>query len=104
MILSVCHKHGLHPQGKCPSCTKADNRRRNTKPKRRQWKTKDYQAARALTLARTGHCELQLPGCTGKATSVDHQDYGLNDAQKWKAACAHCHGSIDRRRYLARAS
>lgn len=101
-ILSVCHKHGLHPQGPCPTCTTQDNRRRNSKPKRRQWKTLAYQTARRHVLVRSqGLCELGYHGCTKQATSVDHADHDVEQSYLWRAACAHCHGVLDRQRQLA---
>jgi len=55
-----------------------------------EWKRK-----RRLVLARDeGRCQLQLPGCTGLATCVDHvlpRKYGGTEAlANLRAACRRC--------------
>ncbi|WP_066904585.1 HNH endonuclease [Mycolicibacterium houstonense] len=43
-------------------------------------------------LRAAGHrCQIQLPGCTGVATEVDHVRF-RDETSPLQAACARCHG------------
>lgn len=49
-------------------------------------------------LAMHPHCAIQGPGCTGKATTVDHivplsKGGPVADVNNWRPACAHCNYS-----------
>ena len=63
---------------------------------RRHWKN-----IRAARLTLDGHrCQLQSPGCTGTATTVDlnHELNGnhmLATLDNTQSACRHCHGHKD---------
>ena len=57
--------------------------------------TRRWKRTRALVLARDKHeCQLQWPGCTGRATHVDHitprRFGGSNDVANLRAACGVC--------------
>jgi 5-methylcytosine-specific restriction endonuclease McrA len=54
-----------------------------------------WRKLRLVVLARDGYtCQLQYPGCTGRATHVDHvlplRFGGTNDLANLRAACASC--------------
>lgn len=55
-----------------------------------------WRAVRPVVLQRDGHrCQLQLPGCTGRATHVDHiipwsEGGAWFDPTNLRAACEHC--------------
>lgn len=57
-----------------------------------------WKAQRSRVLQRDGYeCQMRLPGCTGRATQVDHLAAWLpgQDVQdaSLQAACAHCNSS-----------
>lgn len=61
-----------------------------------------WRRVRAQVLAANPYCTLQLPGCTGLATEVDHAipvshlpaDHPLlRDPTNLRSACKHCNGS-----------
>ena len=97
-LLQACACGALVTQKPCPDCAQADNRRRNQKPKRKQWSTAAYRQARKHVLHRDSHtCKLNYPGCLRQADQVHHGDYGLHELDKWKAVCSRCHGKHDGR-------
>jgi 5-methylcytosine-specific restriction endonuclease McrA len=56
-----------------------------------------WRKARTAALARAGHrCELGLPGCTTRATTVDHEAGAGNDPahRHLRALCQSCHGKV----------
>lgn len=65
---------------------------KNTSTRRKQL-PKNWPQLRAQILARDDHtCQIQAPGCTIKATDVDHIQRGNNhDPTNLRAACHHCH-------------
>jgi 5-methylcytosine-specific restriction enzyme A len=59
-----------------------------------------FQKVRPLVLERDGHrCQVQLPGCTGHATAVDHiTPGGPATLDNLRAACVPCNSRRARRR------
>ncbi|MYC32126.1 MAG: HNH endonuclease [Chloroflexi bacterium] len=70
------------------------------KPRRRRrrrdaWARRGWRQIRERILKRDQHrCQIRGPGCTGRATQVDHirplKWGGSNDPGNLRAACAHC--------------
>jgi 5-methylcytosine-specific restriction endonuclease McrA len=98
---TIC-RHGLRPAGTtCPHCAAADNKRRARKAEANGLTTSRWRKLRATALRRDSHrCQLELPGCTHRATTVhldprlngDHTKATLADVL---SACHHCHGRVD---------
>lgn len=61
--------------------------------------TQRWRTLRTTILNRDGHtCMMRLPGCTGKADTVDHitpraEGGAVWDATNLRAACTHCNMS-----------
>jgi hypothetical protein len=97
-VATVCRHGKIHPRTQpctCPACIqdrRADNRRRNQKPKRRQWQTKAFRQARLMVLNRD-HWICYV--CGGYANTVDHGNHGLHETHLWRAMCLSCHGAKD---------
>ena len=83
----------LVPRGRCDDCRRAWDRDRRPPPDQRGHGP-DYDRARALLLAGgPWPCELQLPGCTGTATTADYVvpwSQGGTIRDGLRRACAHC--------------
>jgi hypothetical protein len=85
--------------GRCPrhalALRRRDNARRNSKPKRVEWRKAPSQKKRLFVLGRDGYrCRVQSgPWCLGRATTVHHGD--SDDVAEWVSACAPCHGRLD---------
>lgn len=66
--------------------------------KRRDARTYDHRwrKTRKAYLARHPACEIRMPGCTGKATEVDHIVQAANDPghRHLRAACTYCHRKV----------
>ena len=58
-----------------------------------------YRKLRPVVMDRDGHqCQIRGPGCTGKATDVDHViPGGPNDLSNLRAACSPCNQARRRR-------
>ena len=101
-LATVCHRHkALVPAGsRCPACVRDDNERRNRKSRAHGVTSPAWRRRRARKLKRSPGCELELEGCTGKATSVHipARYRGRHDVvpeNELVSACAHCHGVVD---------
>ena len=85
--------------GRCPphalALRRRDDERRNSKPKRVEWRRPPSQKKRRWVLARDGHrCRIRSgPWCEGQATTVHHGD--SDDVREWVSACLPCHGRED---------
>lgn len=62
------------------------SRRKNLPP--------DWEIRRQKVLHDAGYvCEIQMRGCRGTATDVDHKKRGNDHSRdNLRAACSHCHG------------
>jgi len=63
----------------------------------RRWNGRGWEQSR-WWLAQHPNCELRLPGCTGRADTVDHivplsRGGALFNPANWRAACRHCNCS-----------
>ena len=66
----------------------------------RPYNDPDYRRAKQALKARPTSCELQLPGCTGTANTLDHQPRIAQHTHRRGTqccqlipACAHCNSS-----------
>lgn len=67
----------------------------NPQQRKRAKKLREYAKARAEYLAEHEVCEIQAPGCTGRATEISHivglaRGGPLADKRNFKAACHWC--------------
>ena len=101
MIGRICRLTGGAICTSCGTTCRLDNQRRNAKTVSHGVKRAHNQRLRKQRLAFDGHrCQLRLPGCTGRATTVhldprfagDHDAATIDDLI---SACARCHGRID---------
>lgn len=113
--MSFCAELGcakLTRARRCPEHAAAkearDNGRRRDLKREHGLGTAHWRRVRAARLLLAGHrCELQLPGCTERATTGhldpaldgDHRAAAIDDV---RAACLHCHGVVDAPRATAR--
>lgn len=93
MALTYCHRcDQVKPRG----------HRHRTKDRRPSARERGYdrqhEVERRRYLATHATCEARLPGCSYRATVLDHKDgMGPNgpfghDESNWQALCANCHG------------
>jgi 5-methylcytosine-specific restriction endonuclease McrA len=107
MRARICTRSGaLYTTDRC-NCSRcithrtADNTRRLAKRRAHGRNTAAWQRLRLRRLKLDGYrCQMQWPGCTGKATTVhlhprlngDHRQAKITDLF---SACSHCHGIVD---------
>lgn len=104
-IATVCNRHRqVIPAGeRCPACATADGardaKRRQANNIRLRRKTAHWKSISAARLRLAGFwCEVGLAGCTGEATTVDligGGDHSRARLEDTRAACRHCHGTVD---------
>lgn len=66
-----------------------------------------YLPAQRIFLKANPFCQLKRKGCTGIAEGVHHLDGKENiekllDVKRWRAACNHCNGDVERKDAEAR--
>ena len=95
---------GICAQDNCGAIVQAPTRRcpehaPPRSPSSRATSAPGWQKARGQVLKRDGHrCQIQLPGCTGEATVVDHirsaADGGSNEITNLRASCQSCNVAV----------
>lgn len=94
MVRAVCPTPGctaLVDRGPCPRCRRMSSRNHRGVPRQQRGLGAAHERARRGVIG--GPCVLQLPGCTGVATTLEHrvprsQGGSLEDG--YAGACAHC--------------
>lgn len=80
-------------RGQCPRCAAQDERTR--RPPAHHRYPLEYQRNRTAVLG--GPCTLNLPGCTGTATTADHitprSQGGTHALDNLQGACHHCNSA-----------
>jgi len=80
----------LTPRSRCPDCERTSTRNHRGVGRQARGYGREYEHIRADLVGRP--CVMGLPGCTGVATTAQHQDGVL------VPACAHCNYADGARR------
>ncbi len=78
----------------------------NPQQRRRAKAQREYKKARDEYLEAHPHCEIQAPGCTGRATEISHivgraRGGALSDPSNFEAACRWCGDYVERNKKWA---